>query len=89
MVYFGFFCVLFPTWKAGICMCFVRPNGFNFTLDPDDVEMQKNHVQEVRMAIRVDILNFGYLLALVGNLCYHLPSGCWSLSRKLPGLLWS
>lgn len=35
-------------------MYFVRPIGFNFTLDPNDVEMQ-NNVQEVRMAIRLDI----------------------------------
>lgn len=35
-------------------MYFVRPIGFNFTLDPNDVEMQ-NNVQEVRMAVRLDI----------------------------------
>lgn len=47
----GFLC-FFPSWKAGVFMCFVRLTGFDFTLDPNDVEMQKNNVQEVRIAIR-------------------------------------
>lgn len=44
-----------PLGKLVSLMYFVRPTCFNFTLDPNDVEMQKNNVQEVRMAIRVDI----------------------------------